>query len=102
MNYYVSRQVMMKAGNDEGVFDADSFMRSSNVTKSNPMTMSKTIQHLIDQYGSVDSYIREIGISDEEIQVLRKKLCKPGDQPTKATAVDYDNADKGVVFDKNE
>lgn len=89
-----------KKGDDIDI--ENSFMRSSNVTKSNPMTMSKTIQHLIDQYGSVDSYIREIGISDEEIQVLRKKLCKPGDHPTKATAVDYDNADKGVVFDKNK
>ena len=49
-------------------------MRSSNITKSSPKTMAKTIQHLVDQYGSTENYIREIGISDEEISVLRKKL----------------------------
>ncbi len=77
-------------------------MRSSNITKSSPKTMAKTIQHLVDQYGSPENYIREIGISDEEISVLRKKLCKEGEQPTKSTAVDYNDADRGAQFDEHE
>ncbi len=70
-------------------------MKSSNVTKSKPKTMAKTIKHLVDQYGSVENYIRELGISDEEIEQLRNVLCKPGRQATKSTAVNYDEADKG-------
>lgn len=77
-------------------------MKASNITKSSPKTMSKTIQHLVDQYGSPENYIREIGISDEEIGVLRKKLCKEGQWPTKSTAVNYNDADRGAQSDERE
>lgn len=80
----------------------NSFMRSSNITKSSPKTMAKTIQHLVDQYGSTENYIREIGISDEEISVLRKKLCKEGQRATKSTAVNYNDADRGAQLDEHE
>lgn len=63
-----------------------------------PDTMSKTIQHLKDQYGSADNYIREIGISDEEIAKLRERLCKPGAVPIQSTAVQHHDDDKGVSF----
>lgn len=63
-----------------------------------PQTMSKTIQHLKDQYGSADNYIREIGISDQEIAKLRERLCKPGAVPIQSTAVQDHDDDKGVSF----
>ncbi len=81
---------------------ADSFMKASNITKSSPKTMAKTIQHLVDQYGSPENYIREIGISDEEINILRKRLCKEGQRATKSTAVNYNDADRGAHFDERE
>ncbi len=63
-----------------------------------PKTMSKTIQHVNDHYGSVDNYIREIGISDQEIAQLRQRLCKPGAVPTQSTTVEDNEANKGVSF----
>ena len=73
-------------------------MRSSGVRDAQPKTMSKTIQHLKDQYGSVENYIREIGISDLEITRLREKLCKPGVAPTESTAVEDHEDNRGVSF----
>ena len=49
--------------------------------------MSKTIEHLVDQYGSVENYLREVGISDQEIAHLRERLCKPGQAPDESTSV---------------
>ena len=77
---------------------ADSFMRSSGVRDAQPRTMSKTIQHLKDQYGSVENYIREIGISDQEITQLRDGLCKPGTAPLRSTPVENRDDIKGVSF----
>ena len=73
-------------------------MRSSGVRDAQPKTMSKTIQHLKDQYGSAENYIREIGISDQEISLLRDRLCKPGTAPTQSTAVQDQEDNKGVSF----
>ena len=78
-------------------------MKSSNITKSHPKTMAKTIQHLVDQYGSPENYVREIGISDSEIKTLRRLLCKEGHRPINSSSVDYADADKGVeYFDQDE
>ena len=73
-------------------------MSSSGVRDAQPQTMYKTIQHLIDQYGSVDNYVREIGISDQEIAQLRETLCKPGQVPNEPAATEYNEANKGVGF----
>ena len=73
-------------------------MKSSGVRDAQPKTMSKTIQHLKDQYGSVETYIREIGISDQEITRLRERLCKPGATATQSTAVEDHEDNKGVSF----
>ena len=51
--------------------------------------MAKTIEHLVDHYGSVDNYIRETGISDREIAQLGERLRKPGQAPSQSTAVEY-------------
>ena len=67
-----------------------------------PKTMSKTIQHVHDQYGSVENYIRDIGISDSDIAQLRERLCKPGAVPSHSTTLQDNPDDKGVSFqDKN-
>ena len=73
-------------------------MRSSGVRDAHPKTMSKTIQHLNDQYGSVEKYFREIGISDQEMARLRERLCKPGAVPDHSTAVEDNEEHKGVSF----
>ena len=65
--------------------------------------MAETIQHLNDQYGSPENYLREIGISDNEIRQLREKLCKPGQNPPDSTSVGYNGPkDVDVKFHEHQ
>ena len=39
-----------------------------------PFAMERTLQHLSDQYGGIESYVRHIGLTDAQIADIRNKL----------------------------
>ena len=78
-------------------------MRASGVTKAKPKTMRKVLQHINEKYGSVDGYVRQIGISDAEIEDLRHCLCKPERVPDHSTAIDLgDRSVHGDEYNEHE
>lgn len=81
----------------------DSFMRASGVIKAKPKTMRKVLQQLKEKYGSVEGYIRQLGISDAEIDILRHRLCKPDRIPAHSTQIDFpDHRVQGHEYDHDQ
>ena len=81
----------------------DSFMRASGVTKAKPKTIRKVLQQLKEKYGSAEGYVRQLGISDAEIDTLRQRLCKPDRIPSHSTQIDFpDHKVQGHEYDHEQ
>lgn len=82
--------------------NADDYMHPHDVSGAKPKTIRKTIQHINDKYGSVNDYMRLIGLSDAEIDKLRHQLCKPGKVPVHSTDTDMNGRSKGPEHDTDQ
>lgn len=92
-----------QGGNDEPAMSiGNDYMRPSNVSGAKPKTIRKTIQHMNDKYGSVNDYMRLIGLSDAEIDKLRHQLCKPGKVPVHSTDTDTTGRSEGPEFGRDQ
>lgn len=80
---------------------ADDYMRPSSISTAKPQTIRKTLQHINDKYGSVNEYLRLIGLSDGEIGTLRHRLCKPGKVPVRSTDADLDGRSEGPEYGRD-
>ena len=63
------RQQAINSGFNAGYYD--------NVLKSPPQAMQATLHHLHVKYGSIDNYLRIVGLNDIQLQTLRLILVFP-------------------------
>ena len=64
----------MAEGIPDSLADQDFTLEEPPELLAPPLAMERTLQHLNEQYGGIESYVRHIGLTDAQITGIRNML----------------------------